>query len=165
MPANDREVWNYLRGDVETPTELDFISYSIYAFEKYDWVEQFEKDTGHIPSQADIDQWISHITPNRFNSIRKAAAELFDIAARRYLADEIAEERQHAVDTSILDAVKSASAFWKQAALALITAILAPLIIGGMILAVGAYDHFYPTATDVSRALPPRAEPAAPPQH
>jgi hypothetical protein len=155
MPASDREVWDFLRKDQASSSELNFITYAIYSFEKYDWISQHEVAAGAPPSQQDIDRWTAQITPYRFSVMREKAAALFDDAARRYLADEIERQRQDAVDSSILAAVRSASAFWKQAALALLTATLAPIILGGMILGARYYDLFYPTASAVSRAAPP----------
>lgn len=163
MPASDREVWDFLREDQTLSAELQYITYAIFSFEKYDWVCLHEAAAGGPPTQQEVDHWIAQITPNRFSDMREKAASLFDNAARRYLAEEIVGQRQDAVNTSILAAVRSASAFWKQVALALIAAILAPLIIGAMIVLAHNYDRFYPTASEISRSAPPApAVPSAP---
>jgi len=85
--------------------------------------------------------------------MREDAARLFDKAARQYLADEIEQHKRNAVRDSILVEVKSAGAFWKQMAIALVTAILAPLIIGAMIAAALTYDRVAPTATALSQHI------------
>lgn len=153
MPKDDRDVFDYFRADQDSPIEIDLPTYALYAFEKYQWHEQFQLEHGRPPDPADIDRWINDITPNRFKNMREEAARLFDNSARTYLADEIEAQKQQAVRSSILNEVKAAGAFWRQMAVALVTAILAPLIIGGLIAAALTYDRVIPSASEISRLM------------
>jgi hypothetical protein len=161
MPKNDREVWDYLTDAPNSSIEIDLICYAIYTAEKYEWVEQYEQDHQRTPAPDLIEQWISDITPNRYLAMRETAANTFDIAARRLLADEIVRQRQQAVDASILAEVRAASSVWKQFLIGLITAIVSPLIIGGMIIASRAYDQHFPTATQVAKEQQSSATPSS----
>lgn len=159
MPANDREVFEYLKADQETAVEIDFLTFAIFAHERQQWCELFEKQNGHQPSQAEIDQWISQITNWRFEQMREEAVRFFDIAARIYLEDEMEEAKTAVFQDTIIREVKAAGGFWRQLFLALMAAILAPLIIGGIIAVAIVYDKFYPTIGSVSEHLvkPPSA--------
>jgi hypothetical protein len=159
MPASDKAVSEYIRAEQKASSEIDFITYAIYAHEKYDWLGVFVAQHGREPSAEEIDHWITQITPYRFSVMRENAAKLFDDAARRHLAAEIETQKKQAVDSSIVAAVKSASAFWRQAALALLTAILAPLIIGAVIVFSRYYDLIFPTASSIARIAPPGSAP------
>jgi hypothetical protein len=81
--------------------------------------------------------------------MREEAARLFDAGARVYLSAEIEAQKEAAVRSSILGEVKAAGAFWRQMTIALGTAILAPVIIGGLIAAALTYDRMAPSATDI----------------
>jgi hypothetical protein len=163
LPRSDKEVFDHLCKDSRWPLELHFLTYATYVFQQYQWWDQFQADNGSPPGPLDISRWIADITPARFDVMREDAARLFDDAARAYLGEEIEAQKQEAVRTSILSEVKAAGSFWRQLATALITAILAPLIIGGMIAAALTYDHFAPVAGDVARRFgSPPAAPASP---
>ena len=162
MPRNDREVWEFLGANDEVPSELTFITYAIYAYEKYDWISEFERRASRPPGADEIDQWIADITTYRFDGMRSKAAELFDEGARRLLAPEIERQKQAAVDGSILAEVKATSSFWKQIVLSLIASVLAPLIIGGMIVAARSYDIFMPTASGIADHATPAKPSSAP---
>jgi hypothetical protein len=153
MPNNDRQVFRYLSEDETTPVEIDYFTYAIYTVEKYEWFTHVENETGKPPTQQEIDRWISQITPFRYGNMREKAAQLFDEAARRYLHPEIERQKEAAVRESILSEVRAAGAFWKQLTVALITAVLAPIIIGGVIAAVLTYDRIMPAATDIQNRL------------
>jgi hypothetical protein len=49
MPANDREVFEFLKADQETAVEIDFLTFAIFAHERQQWCELFEKQNGHQP--------------------------------------------------------------------------------------------------------------------
>ena len=155
MPANDRDIWEHFLRNQDTPAEVDFLAYSIYVHEKYDWVKKYERKFGKPPSQAEIDKWIEDITPRRLETMDRNAVALFDNAARRYLADEIEAQQKQAVDQSILREVRSATSLTKQIALAVITAVLTPLILGALVAAAYSYDRFMPSATTVSHSIAP----------
>jgi hypothetical protein len=160
VPKSDREVFEYFRASTTAPIEGVSLTYALYAFEKFQWHAQFEQEHGTPPSELDSERWILDITPSRFASMREEAARVFDSSARKYLFNDIEAQKQEAVRTSILAEVKAAGSFWRQLATALITAILAPLIIGGVIVAALTYDHFAPLTSDVAKRLgaPPASQ-------
>ena len=160
MPSSDKEVFDLIRRDPESSTELDFLTYAMYAFEKYQWFDHFESLNGRLPERGEIDAWIGQLTEFRFRSMREEAARLFDEAARTYLSDYIAEEKRLAIERSIVAEVKASGGFWRQMSIALMTAILAPLIIGAMIAAALTYDKLTPTASEVAKTLQRPADPA-----
>lgn len=153
MINTDREVFEHIGENNETDLEIDFLTYAIYAYEKYQWMELRKEQTGDYPTEADAEVWISQITSFRFAGYREDAARLFDNAARAYMADEIEKTTQEAVRDSILNEVKAAGSWWRQTAIALVTAILAPLIIGSLIVAALWYDELMFTATDIAQKL------------
>jgi hypothetical protein len=157
MPGNDREVFEYLKADQQTAVEIDFLTFAIFAHERQQWCELFETNNGRPPTQPEIDQWISQITDWRFGQMREEAIRFFDIAARAYLSDEVEAAKDEVLQNTIIREVKAAGGFWRQLALALVAAVLAPLIIGGFIAAAIVYDKFYPTISSVSErfAKPP----------
>src|SRR5688572_6417340 len=105
MPANDREVFEYLRADQETPIEIDMLAYAIFANERREWCQHFERQQNRPPNQKEIDRWTSEITDWRFGQMRDEAVQFFDNAARQYLSDEIAgleaSIRQEAIITEV----------------------------------------------------------------
>lgn len=153
MPANDRELFDQLRADVETPAEIDFLTYAIFANEKSEWIRLFEKRNGQPPGQNDIDEWIANLTDWRLAQMRQEAVQFFDGAARRYLEDEIAEAQQEVLRSALVREVRAAGSFWRQLAMALATAILAPIIIGGIIAFALTYDRVNPTFGSISGRL------------
>lgn len=145
MPANDRELFDQLRADPDTPAEIDFLTYAIFANDKSEWIKLFEKQKGRPPSQDEIDEWIANLTDWRLSQMRQEAVQFFDQAARRYLEEEIAEGQEEVLRSALIREVRAAGAFWKQMAIALATAILAPVIIGGMVAFALTYDRIAPT--------------------
>lgn len=160
MPRDDREVFEHLCADKLTSREIGYLAYAKYAFEKYEWMQDYQAERGEMPSQAEIDAWISQITRSRFVVMREEAARLFDVAAREYLKADIEAEKEKAVNKSILAEVRAAGSVWKQLLIAVFTSILAPLILGGVIVAALTWDRFAPTAAGVAERLrnPPQQE-------
>lgn len=142
MPKNDLEVFERLTQDADTATEIDFITYAMFAFEKKEWIEHHLKNSGHPPTQEQIDSWISNITDFQFQTMREKAIEFFDDAARNYLEEEIAQAKQEVLESAIVQKVQAASAFWKQLAMALLTAILAPVLLGGILVSILAWQKY-----------------------
>jgi hypothetical protein len=153
MPANDREVFEYLTANPDTPIEIDLLTFAIFAQEMREWHKLFEKQKSQPPSQVEIDAWVSQITDWRFDQMREEAVRFFDNAAREYLADEMEAAKNLVFQDTIIREVKAAGGLWRQLFLALIAAILAPLIIGSMIAVAINYDKFYPTIGSISERL------------
>lgn len=153
MPANDRELFDQLRADPDTPAEIDFLTYAIFANEKSEWIKLFEQQKSRAPSQEEIDDWICNLTEWRLSQMRQEAVQFFDGAARRYLEEEIAEGQEEVLRSALIREVKAAGSFGRQMAIALATAILAPLIIGGVIAFALTYDRAVPTLSGISERL------------
>lgn len=145
MATNDREVFELFIADESTPTEIDFLTYAIFAFHKREWIRLFEaQHNNQAPSQQDIDNWISNITPRQFDDMREEAERFFDAAARTYLEDEIQQEKRTAIDQSILSEIKHYTSPWRHVGIALIFAIVAPIILGGVIYFLNVFDVTFP---------------------
>jgi hypothetical protein len=152
MPANDREVFELFTSNTNTSTEIDFITYAIFAYHKREWVRLFEtQHNNQAPTQQDIDGWISNITCLQFDDMRQEAERFFDAAARAYLSDEIEQEKKRAVETSILSEIKLHTSPWRHIGIALIFAIVAPIILGGVIYFLNVFDITLPIHFPVSK--------------
>jgi hypothetical protein len=101
MPKSDLEVFERLTQDADTATEIDFIAYAMFAFEKKEWIEHHVKISGHPPTQEQIDSWISNITDFQFQNMREKAIDFFDDSARNYLEEEIAQAKHNTVHLMI----------------------------------------------------------------
>ena len=72
------------------------------------------------------------------------AVEFFDNAAREYLASELATEHDKTFQTKLLEQVTKASSLRRQLGIAIITAVLTPIILGVVIVGIVAYKDWYP---------------------
>lgn len=166
MPANDREVFQYLGSDPDTPGEIDQLTYAIFANERQHWCELFQKQNGREPTQQEIDRWVSEITDWRFGQMRGEAIQFFDAAAREYLSEEMEALKKEIFNDTVIKEVQAAGGFWRQLAMQLITAIAAPVIIGLIIAAALLYDRTNPTIGAISeRFQPPKASAAPTPSN
>jgi phosphoglycolate phosphatase-like HAD superfamily hydrolase len=159
MPASDLEVFDYFSSDAETPGEVDFLAYAIFAFRKKHWVAHFKELNSRPPNQGEIDGWISQQSDFEFQRMRNEAVEFFDEAAKTYLAEYVEAEKKQAVDHSILEAVKHHTSAWRHAGIALLMAVVAPAILGGVLFLASIFDsqfHFNVTASSATTS------PAAP---
>lgn len=157
MPNNDTEVFDHLLSDEKTDVEIDYLTYAIFGFRKRQWIDHFKsRNDGRPPSQAEIDGWISELTNYDFIRMRSEAADIFDVAAREYLEDDITRQKQEAVDSSILSEIKKFTSPVRHIAIALLMAIVAPIILGGIIFFYSLFDKSFPLHVYTS---PPTAEP------
>lgn len=138
MPANDLEVFDHLLSNKETPLEIDHLTYALFAWKKKNWVEHFEKQNKTRPTQAQIDAWISQLPNSEYEDMRSDAAQFFDAASREYLKEQIEEEKKSAVNKSILAEIKSYTSPLRHIGIALLMAVVAPLLLGGLFL---LYEH------------------------
>ena len=152
MPNNDIEVFEHLTADKDSAVEIDFLSYAMFAFRKSEWIEHFKKkNDGKLPTQAQIDEWIGQITDFDFEQLRKEAAEFFHSSAEEHLREYIEDQKKEAVDRSIISEVKSIAsrvkeftAPWKHLGIALLMAIVAPVILGGIFFLFAVFDKSFP---------------------
>lgn len=172
MPNNDREVFDRLTDGDGEPVE-DFLTYALFAFQRREWVNHAIETNGTAPSDADIDGWIRNLTPYDFDQMRTRAAGFFDVAARSYMAPEIEAAKEEALRQALLRevrgvtevqkselgaavaTVKTAGSFWTQLGVALLAAIVAPLIIGGVIVFALAFSDRFPSIREIARGAAP----------
>lgn len=140
MPNNDLEVFDLLTSNDETPLEIDYLTYALFAWKKQQWVEHFQKQNNQRPTQAQIDVWINQMPDIEFDVMRRDAVQYFDAAAKEYLADQIEEEKKKAVNESILAEIKQFTSPWKHVGMALVMAIVAPVFLGGLIYLYTLFD-------------------------
>jgi hypothetical protein len=159
MPKSDLEVFERLIQDAETATEIDFIAYAMFAYEKREWIKYHAENCGNPPTQQQIDSWISNITDFQFQDMRDKAIDFFDNAARNYLEEEIAQAKQQVLESAIIQKVQAASAFWKQLATALLTAVLAPILLGGILASILLWQKYsLPSEVTARFTLPDKAQ-------
>lgn len=166
MPANDREVFEDLTSGDGGASAVNFLTYALFAFERREWIQHHAAaHGGTAPTQAEIDTWISNLTPYQFEQMRSRAAGTFDVAARNYMADEIDTARQETLQGAVVREVRAAGSFWRQLFIALATAILAPVIIGVIVVAALRSEDVIPTITGSKNTMAPKSEtPNTPPQ-
>jgi hypothetical protein len=153
MPTNDRDVYEHLLAREDLPIPVSMLAFAFFAEEKRDWIEHFRQRNGREPSQDEIDEWIANLPGNRFDKISAEAMSFFDMSARDYLRGEMDQMRKHLLQTEIVRQVRAASGWWRQLAIALMTAILAPLLIGAVIVFALAYGTALPSLVDLSAGL------------
>jgi len=136
--------------------------------------DQIEKQRGRPPSSAETNDWISQITAFRISQWRENAARAFDAAARAYMHDHIIQAQQGIIDNHVvntldnhftevrrsLDKIEQDGSFGKQIFIGFLGAILSPVILGLIILAIQAAD-LWPTPSGLSKFFHPSQE--APP--
>jgi hypothetical protein len=145
MPGNDIEAFDYVVSDKDTALELDYLTYAMFAYKKQRWIEHFiSKNNGTSPTQVQIDAWISQLTDFDFTQMRNDAGVFFDDASREYLKNYIEEEKQKAVDASILSKVKEFTNPWRDLGIALLMAILAPVLLGLIVFGFSLFDKSFP---------------------
>ena len=159
MPSNDREVFQHVQSKDETELASDFMTYAVFAGEKQQWMELWESKHQRPPTQDEIDNWISNLTDSQFTAMRASADVFLGTVIEDYTKERIEAERVDILRNAIVREVRSAGVWWRQLAIALITAILAPLIIGA-VLAAGFYFSHLPTPADVAKGLEGPTPPA-----
>ncbi|WP_342167148.1 hypothetical protein [Methylobacterium sp. SD21] len=153
MPGSDTEVFEALTGDGDDPNAEDYITYALFAFERREWIAHYTRERGQAPSEADLQAWVQNITAYQFEQMRRRAATFFDAAARSYMAVEIEQIGQDLLRTFVVREVKAAGSFWRQFAIALLTAILAPLLIGLVVVAALRSEDYMPTIKGTKDAV------------
>ncbi|GAB6842201.1 hypothetical protein HNR00_003767 [Methylorubrum rhodinum] len=177
MPTNDREVFQHLTGDPNHSDVSNFLTYAQFAFDRREWFAHRTREDGREPTEEMVAAWTMNHTPHSFEQLRLRAQSFFDYAARDYMQDEIEAARQEALQSGVLrevasatkaqelglkatlEQVKSAGALWRQAAIALLTAILAPIIIGGILALALLGEKAIPTIAGVKDAVSRQAAP------
>jgi len=84
--------------------------------------------------------------------MRSEAADYFNNAAKEYLADYIEAEKKKAIDGSILSAVEKHISPWRDAFVALGMAIMAPIVLGGVIFLIGIFDSSFPVHINLGQS-------------
>lgn len=180
MPSSDREVFEALTNDPAHSEISNFLTYALFAFDRREWIAYIAAERGEAPTQAAIDEWTANLSPHAFDQIRLRATSFFEFAARDYMADDIEAARQETLQGAVvrevmsateaqklglaatLTEVKAAGAFRKQFSIALLTAILAPLLIGAAIGAALIFSDRFPSLREIAAASAVRGQ-AKPP--
>jgi hypothetical protein len=169
VPKNDLEVFDHLLSDDSTPLEIDYLTYAVFAYRKSHWIEKYREVHGTSPSQENIDVWISEISDYEFSTMRDRATEVFHNAAVEYMKDDIEKAKEEgskdAVALSIKSIewqIKSVGLFRNQLAIALMTAILTPFILGGAIFFLKNYEDHMPSALQIFKDRSATNPPGAP---
>jgi len=173
MPNNDIEVFEHLTADKETALEIDFLTYAIFAYKKSEWIKHFQKHTeNRLPNREEIDNWISQLTDYDFDRMRDEAAEFFHASAEDHLEEYIENQKKEAVDSSILSEVRSTmtrvkyfTSPWKHLGIALLMAVIAPVLLGGVLFLLGIFDKSFPVhvtiaPTEQASSKAPQGEPS-----
>jgi hypothetical protein len=149
------------------PDVVGLLAYSVFSYDLYKWVK-LQHTRGINPTQDDIDLHIfEDFTDDYYKQIRERSLNAFDQSARIYLAGSILEAEINSQNSSVVNIVKQSNAtvlaemrksggFWRQVSLALITAIVAPLVLGVSIAAIYNYDKFFPTASWFAERTTPK---------
>ncbi len=163
MPKNDREVFDHLVSDKGTALQIDFLTYAVLRMKRGNGSSYSKSerragaDTGgyrQLDFQSDRLPIRQH-AKRRGECVRTSRLRLFRGAACC---------RTRILRSVIVAEVRAASVWWKQLAVALLTAIVAPVLLGGINAALYFYST-YTTPTDVvNRIRPPAAERSAPAQ-
>ena len=171
MPSNDREVFQHLTSDPNHSDVSNFLTYAQFAFDRREWFAHRTQEDGREPTEEMVAAWTMNHTPHSFEQLRLRAQSFFDYAARDYMQDEIEGARLEVLQSGVLrevanatkvqelglkatlEQVKSAGALWRQAAIALLTAILAPIIIGGILALALLGERAMPTIAGVKDAI------------
>jgi hypothetical protein len=125
-----------------------------FAYKKKQWIDHFTKrNNQNRPDQGQIDEWISQLSEYDFWQMRNEAADFFHASAEEHLRDYIDTQKKAAVDPSILSEVRNFTSLWRHLGVALLMALLAPIILGGIVFFAGVFDSSFPihiTTTDGS---------------
>jgi hypothetical protein len=110
MPANDRDVYAYFSTRPDTSPEVVALAYAGFAKAKYDWIAHIEAMGGVAPSAAEVDRWIVELPTSRLEGFLEDAIDHFDLAARAYMAEDLADVAEAARDNAVVREVTASNA-------------------------------------------------------
>jgi hypothetical protein len=164
------EVFDHLIANEETPGEIDYLTYAIFAYRRVNWSERYIERHGKQPGQTEIDEWIAGLSEYDFERMREEAIEFFDAAASRYMRDEILKARNEGAKESFAETaeqiktqIQNLGRLRNQLVTALITAIITPIILGGSIFFIRTFEQYMPSATHIFSDEHPTSLTASPP--
>jgi hypothetical protein len=167
---------NLVEVDEENTTRdvAGIISYGLFWADLEAWINHRVSNGNPHPSAEEINQHIqNNLTANYFRDLESKSLQLFGEASLTFLEERIEAEKEEAVRKSLLDSMQAHNAavlsevskgsnFYRQTFMALLTAIVAPLILGAILVAIKYYSDFA-TPRDVETQLaPPIAAPKSP---
>lgn len=146
LPKSEGEVFDYFlaQSDSSSPTEIDSLAYVAFSYRKKHWRVHFKQRTGRNPSQQEMDDWVSSLSPFEFGEMRKTALQNFRTAADAYMREILESHKTAAVKASILNEIKSFTSPWRHLPIALIMAIVAPILFGMLIFLASVFDSKFP---------------------
>jgi hypothetical protein len=170
MPINDLEVFDRFLAEDGTDIEIDYLAYAVFAFRKACWSDRWLEVNGNPPNQQEIDTWITGLSEYDFSRMRDEAVDVFDIAARRYMREDIEQAREEGCKESyastiveVKSQIISVGRFRNQLLIALMTAIMTPIILGGSIILLRAFEDYMPKIFQISGGTQSTNPPAASP--
>lgn len=110
MPASDRDVYRHFHAYGDDPPEVTALAYAGYAKAKYDWFAHVEARAGRPPTPEEVDRWIADLPDSRLEGLRQVAIDLFDRAARAYMAAEIERAVAAARDDAVIREIRASNA-------------------------------------------------------
>jgi len=155
MPSTDREVFEYFQSKPETPVEVDYLAYAKYAYDKYEWMQKFEEINKREPNVEEENNWIAHLPDSKLDETHNDAFGFFELAARKYMEDEIEEEKKSAINSSILMEIRNFTSFWRNLPANLMIGIFASLIFSVLIILMGVLFARDPSPVALYKELTP----------
>jgi hypothetical protein len=154
MPNNDIDVFDYLRANTETPLEIDYLTYAMFAYKKAQWIDHFKsRNADRHPTPQEIDGWITELSDYDFYQMRTEAADFFHNAAEEHLKDYIEQQKKEVLDSAIIADVRRFTSPMRHLGIALLMAIVAPIILGGIIFFASLFDKSFPLHVYTSPVL------------
>jgi hypothetical protein len=136
MATTEPEVMDILLSS-QKPPEVVLLAYGLFGQKKIDWEKYTQQQSGQRPTRPQVDNWISQQTHTTFSGFLTQAEQILN---RRQ--SPTTEMRR--VGDEIIAKVEDANSFLKQLRLAIITTVLTPIIIGGLIAVAVGYDRLTP---------------------
>jgi len=145
MPATEPEVFDTLLSS-QKPQEAVLLAYGLFGKQKVEWERYMQQQTGQRPTRPQVDTWISNLPHGTYNAYLTQAEQM--LSRRSNPLSEI-----HRVGEEIIAQVADANSFLKQLRLAIITTVLTPIIIGGLLAIAVGYERLTPYWQDFENKL------------
>ena len=91
---------------------MPYLSYAIFAAERYDWLYHERQKTGQFPSTQEECDWIKRLPESYFVRVEKQALDWLDVFSKDYLKDFIEESKSEAIEQSINSDIQRLGRFW-----------------------------------------------------
>jgi hypothetical protein len=117
----------------------------MFAYKKAQWIDHFKsRNADRHPNQQEIDGWITELSDYDFYQMRTEAADFFHNAAEEHLKASIESQKKAVLESAILADVRRFTSPMRHLGIALLMAIVAPVILGGIIFFASLFDRSFP---------------------